>query len=47
MEEELFRRCSRVEEDQVLMGLRELYRRRLHMDCYPSPGPSPSPSHRP
>ena len=43
MEEELARRFSRVEDDPVLMGLRELYRRRLRQGCYPRPKSKPQP----
>jgi coenzyme F420-reducing hydrogenase beta subunit len=42
-EKELYRRFSRVENDPLLMGLRELYRRRLYMGCYPRPRPQPKP----
>ncbi|MFH1036206.1 MAG: hypothetical protein V1806_17015 [Pseudomonadota bacterium] len=41
LEKELSLRFSRVEDDPLLMGLRELYRRRLHMGCYPRPRPQP------
>ncbi|MBI4800842.1 MAG: hypothetical protein HY794_19305 [Desulfarculus sp.] len=47
MEKELFKRFSRVESDPVLMGLREMYRRRLHQGCYPRPRPQPPPEPEP
>jgi hypothetical protein len=47
LEQELFRRFSRVEDDSLLMGLRELYRRRLYAGCYPRPRPRPQPPAEP
>lgn len=47
MERELLKRFSRVEDDPVLMGLKELYRRRLHQGCYPRPRPKPQPAPEP
>ena len=47
LEKELYLRFSRVEGDALLMGLRELYRRRLHQGCYPRPKPKPKPEPKP
>lgn len=34
-ERDLYNRFSRVENDPLLMGVRELFRRRLHQGCFP------------
>ncbi len=39
-EAELYRRFSRVEDDPLLMGVRELFRRRLHKSAAPVAGGS-------
>jgi len=44
LEKDLVLRFSRVEDDPLLMGLRELFRRRLHQGCYPRPRPQPKPA---
>ncbi len=42
--EALYQRFSRVEHDPVLMGIRELFRRRLASGCAPPLPPVPSPA---
>jgi hypothetical protein len=41
-EQALFQRFSRVQDDPLLMGVRELFRRRLHKGCAPAANPPES-----